>query len=344
MLNRTQKQILRSLIAKPKSFWQLIREQDGHLARYVKVLDDMIREGLICPRDVHIHITDKGEKIVREHGLRPLEPVTCPCCEGKTVALKGTFARVFDEFKKIAAKRPPAISDFDQGYVDTISTVARVAVMYQRGDLENQNIFLIGDDDLTSIAIALTGMASSITILEVDDRLVKFIDTLAAERGWNNLTVRKYDVRYSLPEEYLNRFDTFLIDPVETIPGIRLFLSRCAQSLRGKGSAGYFGLTHLEASRDKWYLIQKMILEMNFVVTDIIHNFQEYELERESFVTKDYPLVNHAFGRLPVPEVNWYTSNFIRLEAVARPKVPANDKIPSGRELYFDDEAYATLP
>lgn len=343
-MERMQKQILRALMAEPRTFWQLIKKQDGHLARYVRLMEEMIREGLIYSKENYIYISDKGKKVARESGLVPLQPVTCPACKGKTVTLGGKFARVLDEFKEIARRRPAAISEFDQGYVDVESTVARVAVMYERGDLEGRNIFLIGDDDLTGIAVALTGMAGRVTVLEVDERLVEFIDNVAKEKGLANLSVHKFDVRHSLPGEFQGQFDTFLIDPVETLPGISLFLTRCAQSLRGKGCAGYFGLTHLEASREKWHSIQKMILDMNFVITDIIHDFQEYELEREGFINKDYPLVSKAFDRLPVPDVNWYTSNFYRLEAVDKPRIPENEKIPAGREFYFDDEAYATLP
>lgn len=56
--------------------------------------------------------------------------------------------------------------------MDPASTVARVDVMYERGDLEGRDIFL-----------------------------------------------------------------TFLIEPVETLPGITLSLSRCAQSLKGEAYA-----------------------------------------------------------------------------------------------------------
>ncbi|NHM27412.1 bis-aminopropyl spermidine synthase family protein [Desulfofundulus sp. TPOSR] len=344
MLNRTQKQIFRALMAKPSTFWELIKEQDGHLAHFTQVMEEMLALGLVRYEGSYIYLTDKGKEEARGQGLSPLQPLTCPTCGGKTVTFQGSFPRVLREFAEIVRQRPAAIAEFDQGYVDTMSTVARVAIMYQRGDLENQDILLIGDDDLTSIAIALTGMARHITVLEVDDRLVEFIDLQARKKGWTNLSVHRYDVRHPLPREFQGQYDTFLIDPVETLPGIRLFLSRCALSLRGKGSAGYFGLTHLEASRDKWYFIQRLILDMNFVITDIIHNFQEYELEREGFVSKNYPLVQRAFGPLPVPDTNWYTSNFFRLEAVAKPRVPEQENIPTGREFYFDDEAYATLP
>lgn len=343
-MDRTQSQIMRRLLLKPATFWQLIREQDGHLARYVEVVEELSHRGIIRSEGGSIYLTEQGREIAQKEGLSPLQPVLCPTCEGKTVVLQGCFKEVLEEFQEIARRRPQAIAEYDQGYVDVGSTVSRVALMYQRGDLERKDIFLIGDDDLTSIAMALTGMAGRVTVLEVDERLVDFINENAAKRGWGNLAAYKYDVRNPLPPEFRAAYDTFLIDPVETLPGISLFLYRCAESLKGKGSAGYFGLTHLEASRDKWYQIQKLILEMNFVITDIIHDFHEYELEREGFITKNYPLVTRAFERLPVPDVNWYTSNFFRLEAVAQPRVPKEAHVPWGRELYFDEEAYATLP
>jgi|Deesub1362A_J573_1020465.scaffolds.fasta_scaffold06251_2 hypothetical protein len=343
-LTRIHKQILRALLNKPSTFWQLIKKQDGHLPLYIKVLKEMIAKGFIKSEGDSICITDKGKEKAAELGLIPLQSLVCPACEGKSVTLQGKFKQVLQEFKEISKNRPPAISEYDQGYVDPVSTVSRVAVMYQRGDLEKQNIFLIGDDDLTSVAIALTGMANRITVLEVDDRLIEFINNIVKEYGWNNIIAVKYDVRNPIPEEYHGKYDVFLIDPVETLPGIKLFLSRSAMALQGTGSAGYFGLTHLEASRDKWHKIQKMILDMNFVITDIIHNFQEYELEREDFIKKDYPLVTEAINGLPVPDVNWYTSNFFRLEAIATPNVSKNETISLDRKFYFDNESYATLP
>ncbi|MBC7104628.1 MAG: bis-aminopropyl spermidine synthase family protein, partial [Firmicutes bacterium] len=83
---------------------------------------------------------------------------------------------------------------------------------------------------------------------------------------------------------------------------------------------------------------------MNLVVTDIIRDFNEYELEREDFLRRDYPLLRHAPGHLPPPDLNWYTSSFIRVEAVARPRAIPDHRLPQGPDLYFDDEAYATVP
>lgn len=341
---RIREQILRTLFAAPKSFWEVIRDQDGDLARYTRLINELMQAGIIRHKNGVLSLTEQGQALATNEGIRPLKKLLCPTCQGKTVVVNDTFAAVLKEFSEIATRRPAAIPEYDQGYIDPQSTVARAAIMYLRGDLENQEIFVLGDDDLTSIAIALTGMAKRVVVLEIDKRLVDFINEFAARRNLGNLSAWEYDIRNPLPKEFQGQFDTFVIDPVETLPGIRLFLTRCCQALKGKGCAGYLGLTHLEASREKWHQIQKMILEMNFVITEIIHDFQEYELEREGFVQKNYPLVQHVAVPLPPPKMNWYTSNFVRLEAIATPQAPADSEVPWGREFYFDEEAYATLP
>jgi predicted methyltransferase len=216
--------------------------------------------------------------------------------------------------------------------------------MYARGDLEGQKIIILGDDDLTSIALALTGLPKEISVLEIDERILNFINQVAKDRRWHHLKAYKYDVRDSFPAHLSGQYDTFFTDPVETLPGLKLFLSRCAEALKGKESAGYLGLTHLEASRQKWYSIQKMFLEMGFVITELIYNFHSYDLERTTFIKRNYPVIEASPFDLDIPEVNWYTSNLIRLEAVQEPRPLTRGNVHLGSELYFDDEAYATLP
>jgi predicted methyltransferase len=344
-MKRDQRQILRSLLVGPKTFWQLIREQDSHLARFTTTLASLKEEGLITETGHLLELTEKGREIAQSSGLIPLISTTCSHCSGRGITFEGLFQKVLEEFKEIAVSRPEAIPEFDQGFIEPEITVARVVFMYARGDLEGQKLLFVGDDDLTSIAAALTGMAEEITVLEIDQRLLEFIDQVAAARQIKNLRTCSFDVRKPLPPEFARKYDVFFTDPVETVPGIKLFLSRCVQGLKGPECSGYLGLTHLEASRQKWHTIQKMFLEMGLVITDLVRDFHSYELERATFLERNYPLVRQSSSfHLEVPDLNWYTSSLIRLEAVQEPQPLVSNDVELGRELYFDDEAYATLP
>ncbi len=343
-MNQASKQILRSLLDSPKSFWQLIRDQNSHLARYTGTLTSLVAQGLIREKNHLFELTEKGYDAARRKGLISLTNVTCPQCAGRGVSFSSFFQNVADEFYRIAAARPRAIPEFDQGFIESEITVARTVLMYARGDLEGQRIIILGDDDLTSIALALTGLPKEIAVLEIDERILNFIGQVARDRNWHHLKLYKYDVRESFPAHLSGQYDAFFTDPVETLPGFRLFLSRCTEALKGQESVGYLGLTHLEASRQKWYSFQKMFLEMGFVITDLIYNFHSYDLERTTFIKQNYPVIEASPFDLEVPEINWYTSNLIRLEAVEEPKPLTRRAVHLGRDLYFDDEAQATLP
>jgi len=342
-MEKLKGQILSALLKRPHTFWELITFQDGHLAKFTQLIKEMKQEGLLEWGETHLELSDSGKRLVQKMNLKEREEVACSCCNGKGVIKDGVFEQVYHKMKEIKSQRPKALAQFDQGPVDLDTLIARLMVMYQRGDLENRNLLVLGDDDLTGLAAALTGLPERVLVLEVDERLVDYINKVAGEEGLQRLEAECYDVREPLPNKVKSSFDSFFVDPVETVKGILLFLNRCAASLKGEGAAGYFGLTHLEASRKKWHVLQSKFLEMNLVITDINRNFQWYELARGTFVQNDYPLVKNAPGKLPVPGINWYSSDLYRLEAISNPQ-ELSLNIPQGRELYFDDEAYATLP
>jgi len=259
--------------------------------------------------------------------------------------ITGQFKDVLDKFKEIAVDRPKAIPEYDQGYVEEEVTVMRTVYLYQRGDLEGKRIVLIGDDDLTGIALSLTGMPESVTVLEADERIVDYTNKIARKLNLNNLKAYIYDVRKPLPKEMQRSFDVFITDPVETLEGFTLFISRGVGALRGEGSSGYFGISYVEASFKKWYRLHTRLYQMNLVITDIIPHFQRYMLDVHDILNKGYRIVKETGLELREPDVNWYNSAFYRVELVDEPKpyYSPNTELNLGRELYFDDEAFVTL-
>ncbi len=337
--------ILRTLMQGKTSYWNLIRENDTVLPEFISTLKELVDEGYVAADENGIlYLTDKGKKYAEKLGIRAYVDPVCEHCKGKTVLIKDAYKPIYEEFLKIAKDRPKAITAFDQGYVTPEDTIRRVLLMHRFGDVENKKILILGDDDLTSIALALTGLPKEILVLEIDERLINFINKVAEERGWTNVKAMSYDARYPFSEEIQGQYDTFVTDPVETVKGITLFLSRCIQGLKGEGSAGYFGLTHIEASRKKWHAIQKNLLDMNLVVTDIIRRFSDYALENEDIVKEDlnFRVYTEAPVKVNFPDAYFYTSNMYRVELIDAPKPIFDGKVEWERDLYLDDEAYVT--
>jgi predicted methyltransferase len=237
-------------------------------------------------------------------------------------------------YESICAGRPRALKEFDQWYMEPRQAFFRLAYMHSRGDLVDRDVFVIGDDDLVGLAAALTGLPRRVLVLEIDERLVEFTNRMAREHGLQErLEARMFDVRQEFPAELRGRFDVFVCDPAETLTGLRLFLSRGAAGLRGEGSAAYFGLTSLEASKAKWLKVQRLCHQMGFLVTDIRRAFTEYPNPGWDPSLAFWAKLEQA------PAAPWYRSAFWRLEAV-NPPVSALDGPFTGpvEDLYIDDE------
>ncbi len=337
-MDRIRRQILQALERRPLSVYELIDWQDASLREFVEILEDLKFNGIIEVKNGKVKLTEKGKDLIRKEKLTKIS-IKCKACKGTGYKIVGLFREAYKEYAKIAKNRPEAIEKYDQGFISLDGVIRRVEFLYERGDLTSK-IFVVGDDDLFSIAAALTGLPKEIVVIDIDERLINFINKVANEYDLP-IHALVYDVQNEFPREYEKKFDVFLTDPVETLPGIKLFLSRGVSSLKGKGSSGYFGLTTLEASREKWYEIQKMIHEMGFVITDIRRKFNVYPEEEKNFFRfqEKFPIVKKLGIKA---DYNWYTSCLYRIEAVRDPEPLVKGKMIIDEKIYKDDESWAT--
>mgnify|MGYP001773173985 CR=1 FL=1 len=333
-LKRIKTQILRILVKRPSTFWELINFQDAHLSLFLKALKELLNEGFILYEKPLFKLTKNPSNI------REFSDPGCLFCEPFD---KDPFWKdLLKNFKELTKDRPLPTSDYDQGFIRPEDTIKRTAFIYLRGDLEDSEVFILGDDDLISLAMALTGLPKRIVVVEIDERINTFIKGTVKKIGFDNLEVYNYNVIDSLPEDLKGRFDIFVTDPVETEKGLKLFVARCISSLKGPGSAGYVGFTHREASLEKWRDFQSFLLKAGFVITDILRDFTTYPEEENAWEDfyRTYRIMKEF--DLELPEVDWYKSCLLRFEAVEGPHLPRIEPPKNLEELYFDDEAWAT--
>lgn len=326
-MQRVRDQILRGLKKAPHTFWQLLPLQDGHWIDLVRTLQQLQKENLVELQDGYFSLTGRGKEVAP----RELQPTTCPTCEGKGLTAQGIFQETLTSFRQLTTNRPRPLKDFDQGYISPEDTVARIIFLYRHADLEDKNLLFLGDDDLTGLAAALTGLPRQVVVLDVDQRLADFMRATGA-----GIDIRTYDVRYPLPDDLQGRFDAVCTDPTETVPGFSLFLSRAIAALKEPGGALYFGLTTLESNRTKWHHLQQMILDAGFVITDILPGFHRYSLPEGNFITEEYLAARELPFGGPDPSTKWYTSSFYRVEAVTELRAPYRGQVEMGEELYVE--------
>ncbi len=337
-MDRFKNQVVQFCSKGDISIYELIERQDFSLKEFFQKIRQLEREGIIEIEGRTVRLKPKYRDTYSN--LSSIEDVKCSCCEKTGIEIKGYFKELLDRWNQVTNGRPEAIEVFDQGFISPEGVIRRVAYIYDRGDLLDAEIFIMGDDDLLSIALALTGLPKRVQVVEIDERLVNFINKVAEKE---NLSLRAevFDAQQALPDKFKGKFDIFITDPVETLPGFTLFISRATSSLKGIGCAGYLGLTTIEASKEKWFEIEKRFLEMGFVITDIRRRFSVYPLGDISF--SRYQEKCQVYKEIGVKaDRDWYTSSFIRLEAVKQPKPLVEGTHVIDEKVYKDDESLAT--
>ncbi len=312
------------------NIWELAQRSTVPLLGICSVLRELIDRNYVEVQGERLRLTEMGEQLCRRAGIVPVRSVRCPSCHGRGVDI-GVLGEVRDEFLKISADRPSAIRDYDQAYLVEEASLARVAFLLGKGDLEERDVLIIGDDDLISLAAGLTRAPRRILVLEVDERIVGFIRRVADRYGLP-VEARVYNVCDPLPEELCHEFDTFVCDPSESFGGLTAFLTRCLLGLRGAGAAGVFGLSRHEASLRKWRDVQRWLLEREAVVTDIVAEFGQYHNWPYYREMRAWPLLPVH----PVPERPWYQSCLYRVELLDRPHL---ENVPFSAEIFMDEEA-----
>ena len=300
-------------------------------------LRNLISQGYIRVSGGKARLTAKGSRYAAELGLKALNDEKCV-----KYMIPSEFVPVLNEYKKLVKSRPNPVEKYDQGYIGDTDAILRLAFMYERGDLEGASVLILGDDDMMGIAFALTNLPKRILVLDIDKRIIEYEKKVAAEKDLR-IEAKLYDASQPLDKSLRGKFDVFLTDPVETLEGIKVFLSRCASAIKANG-AGYFGVTHLEASLKKWLEIEKMLISMNLVITDILRDFSIYPTKDNiGLAAHNYPITN-MLKELGAGEIDsdFFRSSFFRVEAIDEPKPLIKGKVNIREAMYKDDESLVT--
>jgi len=319
-------------IATDSDPWAIVDFSDQPFNFTAEVIKLLEREGFLQFQERGVVLTEKGRALLRERGISPKKLLQCKTCGGSGVDFE-QFRDAYEQYKEIAQYRPKPLDEFDQGVLTPEAAFRRLALMIQQGDVENKRLAILGDDDLMSIALALTGLPTEIITFELDERYVRYIEKISQDRRLP-IRVIPLDLRDRLPEGLVGSCDTFLTDPPENFFGLMLFVERGLGCLKpGEGKAGYFGVTLTEASLPKWYKVERSLLENYAIVfTHIAYEFSDYEnwdflLDT---IRTDIPVFRNQ------PSKAWYRSTFFRVETLAD-FAPTNDSFKRG-DIYMDEE------
>ncbi len=264
-------------------------------------------------RDGGASLTEKGQAFVKEQlGLVYTQKLTCPACKGRSIETPNNFTQLLEMLKKHLNTRPKPLPWLDQAHATPETALQRALYMLEKGDVEGRRIIFLGDDDFTSIAVAMLRAAREITVIDMDARLLEAIQLISQKESLQVNCV-EHDLTEPLPEHLHHRYDVAFTDPPYTVAGLTLFVSRGIAALqRREGASIYLAFAHQPPR--KMLAMQKTLGNMGLSIAEQIPRFNVYEgaemfanttfLARLETTEKTKPLVTGTYkGKLYTGEI-----------------------------------------
>lgn len=261
-----------ALVAESGIAGRRLREIIDRLAAAPASLDDLVRDFAVPRRTVEALLHAAGPDLHAEAGTFALRP--------------SLRQRYRERFATAALHRDPDVSGMagliaaapaaDRA-LDHVAATAETAERRARWlaatyDLAGARLVCVGDHDLTSLAVRKACADVAITVVDVDERLLSYIDGQGA-----GIDCYYADLRFGLPPVVAASADLVFTDPPYTPEGVQLFLGRGAQALRDRANGrlvmayGFSPLTPALGLK-----VQRAVLDLGLVIEALLPAFNRY--------------------------------------------------------------------
>jgi N4-bis(aminopropyl)spermidine synthase len=179
------------------------------------------------------------------------------------------YSRALDRLTGLVAGAPRARHVLDHVSATPETVLRRALLLGARFWLPGTRLLCVGDHDLTSLAVKLVHLEADITVVDVDERILAYID--AQDLG---VRTRWADLRLGLPASARDH-DLAFTDPPYTPEGIGLFVARAVEGLTDDGRVllayGASERTPMLALK-----VQQALSELNLAYEAIYPDFNRY--------------------------------------------------------------------
>jgi hypothetical protein len=188
----------------------------------------------------------------------------------QTEALLASMERIVNNLPH----RP--VRHLDHVSATPLTCLKRALFLARNYELGGAIVLLLGDHDLTSLALAQVAPGVTITVVDSDERILDYIETVSAQHGWTIRTLFA-DLRLELPRSVTASCDLVFTDPPYTLEGIRLFLARGLESLKPTNSARLlccYGFS--ERHPGLGLKVQSVMHDLHLVTEAVLPQFNRY--------------------------------------------------------------------
>jgi Branched-chain polyamine synthase A C-terminal domain len=187
-------------------------------------------------------------------------------------------ADVVDRIFEFIERAPRGRQALDHVSATAETVVRRALLLGASFWLPGTRLLCVGDHDLTSLAVGMINPHVEISVVDIDDRILAYIDASAADLGIRDrVRTRWADLRLGLAPSVREYADVAITDPPYTPDGAGLFVARAVEALRDQVQ-GRILLAYGASERTPMLAlkVQKALLDLNLVSEAIYPDFNRY--------------------------------------------------------------------
>ena len=159
-----------------------------------------LRKHSVVAEERPTRLTIAGRELFAGGSLQ-LRRAACPACTGRGIVVGGELSPLVRELSQAVRGGPPARLELDQCHCTVDTKLRRLLAIHEAGALVGRRILLLGDDDLTALALQLLvrtygsrSTIASLAIVDVDPALVAFLRVELADAPFP-VTCVEHDLR-----------------------------------------------------------------------------------------------------------------------------------------------------
>lgn len=211
------------------------------------------------------------------------------------------YAEALAELERAVAGGPDSDLDLDHVTATAETALRRALLLSTRFDLRDRTVLCVGDHDLTSVALALVCPRARAEVVDIDERVLSHVDSLATSLG---LEVRTHfaDLRLGLPHAVRGSADVVFTDPPYTPDGVELFVRRGVEGMvdprRGRVLVAY-GAS--ETTPRLAAAVQTRLVRMDLLMEAVWPDFNRYHGAESIGAVSDLYVLRPLSRTLPAP-------------------------------------------
>lgn len=189
--------------------------------------------------------------------------------------LPAVDSALLSRFGELLEDRPRPAKGFEQAPIDLASSVRRAAEIKRVLGPGLESVIFIGDDDATSVALALLEPNYRLRVVDIDERVLLSIQKAAAKLG-ADLTTEQLDLRDGVPFHLTGRFSGAVLDPPRWYAAEVRFLRFAADCLARHEASRVFWCEHPLLTPSYPQVLEKLPA-LRLRLLEVVENLHRFE-------------------------------------------------------------------